>query len=62
MRTLDQLARNTGQTVHIYYDEQTQEYAGFKLFSERPDNPPKDDPPEAPDESGDPESAGSSAK
>ncbi len=40
------MAENSGQTVHIYYDEQTQEYEAFKLYSERKDNSKIDEPTE----------------
>lgn len=39
MATADQVARGVGQTVHIYYDEQTSAYTGYKLYSERSNKP-----------------------
>ena len=39
MATAEQVARGAGQTVHIYYDEQTGAYTGYKLYSERPNKP-----------------------
>lgn len=38
------MAEESGQTVHIYYDEQSQEYEAFRLYSERKDDPKKDEP------------------
>ncbi len=43
MATAAQVARGTGQTVHIYYDEHTGAYTGYRLFSER-QNKPEDFP------------------
>ncbi|WPH01958.1 Hypothetical protein R9X50_00481200 [Acrodontium crateriforme] len=44
MRTEDQIARGAGQTVHIFYNSQTEEYEAFALFSERQDKPVNDEP------------------
>lgn len=43
MKTARQMAENSGQTVHIYYDEQSKEYEAFKLYSERKDNSKNDE-------------------
>ena len=44
MKTARQVAEQSGQTVHIYYDEQTNQYEAFKLFSERKDKSKEDEP------------------
>lgn len=46
MKSPAQVASQSGQTVHIYYDKTTQEYDAFKLYSERKDNLGKDEPAE----------------
>lgn len=44
MRTDDQISRGSGQTVHIYYDAQSEAYEAFTLYSERNDKPSSDEP------------------
>ncbi|KAL8641132.1 MAG: hypothetical protein Q9226_008670 [Calogaya cf. arnoldii] len=44
MKTPEHVARRTDQTVHIYYENVTQDYEAFKLFSERKDDEEKDEP------------------
>ncbi|KAL8684661.1 MAG: hypothetical protein Q9224_006204 [Gallowayella concinna] len=45
MSTPAQLASKSGQTIYIYYDEATQQYDAFRLYSERKDDA-KDEPAE----------------
>jgi hypothetical protein len=37
MQTDEQRNMKAGQTVHIYYDPKTNQYGGFRLFTERED-------------------------
>jgi len=46
MKTPRQIAEKSGQTVHIYYNEQTKQYEAFRLYSERKDDSKKDEPKE----------------
>lgn len=46
MKTPEQVARQSGQTVHIYYHEGSEQFEAFKLYSERKDNEAKDEPAE----------------
>lgn len=45
MRAAEQIVNKCGQTLHVYYNEksQSQEYEGFKLYSEQKDDPENDD-------------------
>ena len=44
MKTARQVAEQSGQTVHVYYNEQTKQYEAFRLYSERKDDSKKDEP------------------
>ena len=44
MKTARQIAEQSGQTVHVYYNEQTEQYEAFKLYSERKDASKEDEP------------------
>lgn len=46
MKTARQVADKSGQTVHVYYDEQTKEYEAFRLYPERKDDWNNDEPKE----------------
>ena len=46
MKTTRQIAEKSGQTVHVYYNEQTKQYEAFRLYSERKDDPKNDEPTE----------------
>lgn len=46
MKIAQQIAEQTGQTVHVYYNEQNNDYEAFQLFSERKDDSKQDEPKE----------------
>ena len=46
MKTARQVAEQSGQTVHVYYNEQTKQYEAFRLYGERKDDSKKDEPKE----------------
>ncbi len=46
MKTARQVAEKSGQTVHVYYNEQTKQYEAFRLYSERKDDSKNDEPKE----------------
>lgn len=46
MKTARQIAEKSGQTVHVYYNEQTKQYQAYRLYSKREDDSNNDEPKE----------------